>query len=105
MPTAKDGLKDRLARYRQIRLSVIGRKSGKTISPASVFHLRTIANSLTDLFRADDGQPFPNPVGEEQPTIQELTSSSAASSKLTNRPILSGCTIGTVFEVKKENSG
>ncbi len=38
MPTAKDGLKDRLTRYRQIRLSVIGRKSGKTISPASVFH-------------------------------------------------------------------
>jgi len=32
MPTAKDGLKDRLARYRQIKLSVIGRKSGKTIS-------------------------------------------------------------------------
>jgi hypothetical protein len=25
-------LKDRLARYRQIKLSVIGRKSGKTIS-------------------------------------------------------------------------
>jgi deazaflavin-dependent oxidoreductase (nitroreductase family) len=32
MPTSKDSLKDRLARYRQIKLSVIGRKSGKTIS-------------------------------------------------------------------------
>jgi len=32
MPTAKDTLKDRLARYRQIKISVIGRKSGQTIS-------------------------------------------------------------------------
>jgi deazaflavin-dependent oxidoreductase (nitroreductase family) len=28
----RNGLKDRLARYRQIKISVIGRKSGKTIS-------------------------------------------------------------------------
>ena len=32
MPVSKDNLKDRLARYREIRISVIGRKSGKTIS-------------------------------------------------------------------------
>jgi hypothetical protein len=32
MPRAKDDLRDRLARYRQIKISVIGRKSGKTIS-------------------------------------------------------------------------
>jgi hypothetical protein len=32
MATAKDSLKDRLARYREIELSVTGRKSGKTIS-------------------------------------------------------------------------
>ena len=32
MPTAKDSLKDRLARYRQITISVIGRKSGREIS-------------------------------------------------------------------------
>ena len=32
MPTVRNGLKDRLARYRQIKISVIGRKSGKTIS-------------------------------------------------------------------------
>jgi hypothetical protein len=29
---SKDSLKDRLVRYRQIRISVIGRKSGRTIS-------------------------------------------------------------------------
>ncbi len=32
MPNQKDDLKERLARYRQIKLSVIGRKSGRTIS-------------------------------------------------------------------------
>jgi deazaflavin-dependent oxidoreductase (nitroreductase family) len=32
MPTSKHNLKERLARYRQIKVSVIGRKSGQTIS-------------------------------------------------------------------------
>ncbi len=32
MTASKGSLKERLARYRQIKLSVIGRKSGKTIS-------------------------------------------------------------------------
>ena len=32
MAGSKETLKDRLARYRQIKISVIGRKSGKTIS-------------------------------------------------------------------------
>lgn len=32
MAGSKDGLKDRLARCRQIKISVVGRKSGRTIS-------------------------------------------------------------------------
>jgi hypothetical protein len=32
MPSSKETLKDHLARYRQIKISVIGRKSGQTIS-------------------------------------------------------------------------
>ncbi|MGD0758179.1 MAG: nitroreductase/quinone reductase family protein [Candidatus Sulfotelmatobacter sp.] len=32
MAGSRDSLKDRLARYREIKISVIGRKSGKTIS-------------------------------------------------------------------------
>ena len=32
MPTAKNGLKERLARFRQIKISVIGRSSERTIS-------------------------------------------------------------------------
>jgi len=32
VPSSQDDLKERLARYRQIKISVIGRKSGRTIS-------------------------------------------------------------------------
>ena len=32
VPNLKDNLKEHLSRYRQIKISVIGRKSGKTIS-------------------------------------------------------------------------
>ena len=32
MPARNDALKDRLSRYREIKISVIGRKSGRTIS-------------------------------------------------------------------------
>ncbi len=32
MPTRNDALKDRLSRYREIKISVTGRKSGRTIS-------------------------------------------------------------------------
>ncbi len=32
MPSSRDDLKERLSRYRQIKISVIGRKSGRTIS-------------------------------------------------------------------------
>src|SRR5437763_3535724 len=32
MPSSKETLRERLSRYRQIKISVIGRKSGKTIS-------------------------------------------------------------------------
>jgi len=39
MPSPKETLKDRLARYRQIKISVIGRKSGQTISIPAWFVL------------------------------------------------------------------
>ena len=42
MPRKNNDLKDRLARYRQIKLSVIGRKSGKTISNPG----KTISNPV-----------------------------------------------------------
>ena len=45
MPTARDSLKDRLARYRQITISVIGRKSGRKIS-APVWFVLEDSNRL-----------------------------------------------------------
>jgi deazaflavin-dependent oxidoreductase (nitroreductase family) len=58
MPTAKNGLKERLDRYRQITLSVIGRKSGKTISVPVWFvlegeklYLLPVAGSDTQWFK------------------------------------------------------
>ncbi len=41
MPNSKDTLKDRLSRYRQIEISVIGRKSGQTLSIPVWFVLDT----------------------------------------------------------------
>jgi deazaflavin-dependent oxidoreductase (nitroreductase family) len=32
MPTPKDDLRERLSRYRELNITVVGRKSGKTIS-------------------------------------------------------------------------
>jgi len=32
MPAQNDGLKDRLSRYREIKITVTGRKSGRSIS-------------------------------------------------------------------------
>jgi hypothetical protein len=37
--SSKENLKDRLARYRQIKISVVGRKSGQTISTPVCFVL------------------------------------------------------------------
>ncbi len=39
VPSSKEALKERLSRYRQIKISVIGRKSGKRIS-VSVWFVR-----------------------------------------------------------------
>jgi deazaflavin-dependent oxidoreductase (nitroreductase family) len=39
MPRTSDDVKDRLARYREIKLSVTGRKTGKTISNPVWFFL------------------------------------------------------------------
>jgi hypothetical protein len=46
MPSSGETLKERLARYCQIKISVIGRKSGKTISiPVWFVTLRSITRS------------------------------------------------------------
>ena len=44
MPTPNDALKDRLFRYREINLSVTGRKSGRTISQPVWFVLDVVSH-------------------------------------------------------------
>jgi deazaflavin-dependent oxidoreductase (nitroreductase family) len=58
MPTQKDTLKDHLARYRQITISVIGRKSGQTISvpvwfvlEGETLHLLPVRGSDTQWYK------------------------------------------------------
>ena len=48
MPNPKGTLKERLARYRQIKISVIGRKSGKAISTAAPDEI-TAVNAIRPL--------------------------------------------------------
>ncbi|MGA9543047.1 MAG: nitroreductase/quinone reductase family protein [Candidatus Sulfotelmatobacter sp.] len=58
MATAKDSLKDRLSRYKEITISVIGRKSGRKISIPVWFvvegdelHLLPVSGSETQWYR------------------------------------------------------
>jgi deazaflavin-dependent oxidoreductase (nitroreductase family) len=58
VPTSKDALKERLARYRQIKISVIGRKSGRRITVPVWFvlegeklHLLPVAGSETQWYK------------------------------------------------------
>jgi deazaflavin-dependent oxidoreductase (nitroreductase family) len=58
MPISKDSLKDRLSRYREITISVIGRKSGRKISIPVWFvvegdelHLLPVAGSETQWYK------------------------------------------------------
>ncbi|MGA9307867.1 MAG: nitroreductase/quinone reductase family protein [Candidatus Sulfotelmatobacter sp.] len=58
MVTSKDSLKDRLSRYREITISVIGRKSGRKISipvwfvvEGNELHLLPVAGSETQWYK------------------------------------------------------
>ena len=58
MATAKDSLKDRLSRYKEITISVIGRKSGRKISipvwfvvEGNELHLLPVAGSETQWYK------------------------------------------------------
>jgi hypothetical protein len=65
MTSSEDTLKDRLARYRQIKLSVIGRKSGKTISIPVWFVLEGEKLYLLPVKGSDTQQNAP--AGPEKP--------------------------------------
>jgi deazaflavin-dependent oxidoreductase (nitroreductase family) len=61
MPTSKkEGLKERLARYREIRISVVGRKSGQLISVPVWFVLEGSNNLYLLPVQGSDTQWYKN---------------------------------------------
>src|SRR5438309_669290 len=67
MPTPNNMLKERLSRYRQIKISVIGRKSGKTISIPVWFVLESDKLYLLPV-HGSDAQWYKNVL--KKPTIR-----------------------------------
>lgn len=53
MPTPKDNLNDRLSHYREITISVIGRKSGKVISAPVWFVFETFSEISSKAAKLD----------------------------------------------------
>jgi deazaflavin-dependent oxidoreductase (nitroreductase family) len=100
MPTEKENLKDRLSRYRQIKISVIGRKSGKTISVPVWFVLEGEKLYLLPV-TGSDTQWYKNVV--KNPAIQIDARGSEAA--LTAKPITESSTVKSVVEKFREKYG
>jgi len=95
-----DSLKDRLARYREIHLSVIGRKSGKTISNPVWFVVE--GNTLYLLpVKGSDTQWYLNVL--KKPSIQIEARGTEA--KLQAKPITDSSTVKSVVEKFREKYG
>src|SRR5947208_12902094 len=100
MRNATDALKDRLARYRQIKLSVIGRKSGETISnpvwfvaEGDTLYLLPVHGSETQWYR--------NVL--KNPTIR--IDARGAETELTAKPITKFDAVKSVIEKFREKYG
>ncbi len=55
VPSSEETLNERLSRYRQIKISVIGRKSGKRISVPVWFVPRRFRTPAGRLYRSEGG--------------------------------------------------
>ena len=100
MPTEKEDLKDRLSRYRQINLSVTGRKSGKTISnpvwfvaEGNALYLLPVRGSETQWYRS----VLKNP--------QIRIDARGAEAKLRAKPITESGAVKSVIEKFREKYG
>ncbi len=100
MPKSKDDLKDRLTRYREIKIRVIGRKSGKTISIPVWFvldgekiYLLPVQGSGTQWYR--------NVV--KNPSIR--IDARDAEAKVIAKPITESATVQSVIEKFREKYG
>src|SRR5437899_6979058 len=97
MPSSKKTLKARLARYRQIKISVIGRKSGKTISIPVWFVLEGDKLYLLPV-QGSDTQWYKNVL--MNPSIQ--IDARGAEAELRAQPITESKTVKSVIEKFRE---
>ena len=100
MPNPTEALKDRLSRYRQIKLSVIGRKSGKTISIPVWFVLEDQKVYLLPV-QGSDTQWYRNVL--KNPSIQ--IDARGAESEFRVKPIQGSAAVKSVIEKFREKYG
>ena len=100
MPTVKNGLKDRLTRYHQIEISVIGRRSGQTISIPVWFVLEGEKLYLLPV-QGSDTQWYKNVL--KNPAIR--IDARGAEAELRAEPITDSAAVKSVIEKFREKYG
>ena len=100
MTASKDSLKERLSRYRQIKVSVIGRKSGQTISIPVWFVLEGEKLYLLPV-KGSDTQWYNNVL--KNPSIR--IDARGAEAKLRAQPITEAKMVKSVIEKLREKYG
>ncbi len=100
MKTASNNLKDRLARYREIKISVIGRKSGKSISIPVWFVLEADKLFLLPV-HGSDTQWYKNVL--KNPAIR--IDARGVESEFRAIPVTDGKTVNSVIERFREKYG
>jgi deazaflavin-dependent oxidoreductase (nitroreductase family) len=100
VPTPQDDLKSRLARYREIKISVIGRKSGNTISIPVWFVLEGEQLFLLPV-GGSDTQWYKNVL--KNPSVR--IDARGAEAKVTAKPITESAAVKSVVEKFREKYG
>lgn len=100
MSTSKDALKERLARYREIKLSVIGRKSGKWISRPVWFVLEEDKLLLLPV-QGSDTQWYKNVL--QNPSIR--IDARGADGEFRPSPVTDAKTVNSVVDKFREKYG
>jgi len=100
VPSSKEGLKERFARYRQIKISVIGRKSGRTITVPVWFVLEGEKLYLLPV-QGSDTQWYKNVLQKPQIRIDAR----GAEAEFRAKPITESKTVKSVVERFREKYG
>ena len=100
MPNSKDNLKDRLSRYRQVNLSVTGRKSGKPVTNPVWFVAEGDTVYLLPVYGSDT-QWYRNVVCNPQIRIDAR----GAQAELTAKPITESDAVRSVIAKFRDKYG